>query len=192
MSSQHSGPATVHATLDPVLGRQEPPQDRDSTKKKRRRTKSAGGILIDPWGDILNIDRYKVLIVNQRVGQYWGLPKGHVEPQEDADIYQSALRELKEETGVDLNRMRHGIDYMPVRLRESARFYNHIVIKKIHFFVWVLLCKSASVPCSAFDAQEIRDTMWMNAGTAEHAAAQGCALQPHAFGDVATDFAQRV
>ena len=52
-------------------------------------THSAGGIVLNPKGD--------VLLVNQN-GDSWSLPKGHVEPGESARS--AAEREIYEESGV--------------------------------------------------------------------------------------------
>lgn len=54
-----------------------------------KRTQSAGGIVLNPQG--------AVLVVNQH-GNSWSLPKGHIDPGEDA--LAAARREIDEETGV--------------------------------------------------------------------------------------------
>jgi 8-oxo-dGTP pyrophosphatase MutT (NUDIX family) len=54
--------------------------------KKRH---SAGGVVINPEG--------KVLVVSQR-GNSWSLPKGHIDPGEDA--LEAAIREIYEESGI--------------------------------------------------------------------------------------------
>ena len=54
-----------------------------------RRTKSAGGGVVNPEG--------KVLVVNQN-GDSWSLPKGHIDDGETA--LQAAKREVAEESGV--------------------------------------------------------------------------------------------
>jgi ADP-ribose pyrophosphatase YjhB (NUDIX family) len=54
-----------------------------------KRTQSAGGVVLNPDGD--------VLVVNQR-GNSWSLPKGHIDPGEDA--LAAAKREIAEESGV--------------------------------------------------------------------------------------------
>lgn len=150
---------------------------------RKARTKSAGGILIDPWcvraseacqsggeGGLSsnavrddaaesNVDGYRILIVNQRVGQYWGLPKGHVEAGED--IFASAMREVREETGIDLTRLRQGTDYLPIALHHSKRFPNHVVIKKIHFFAYLLLKPEHCIQRYTWDKREIRDMAWV-------------------------------
>ena len=53
------------------------------------RTHSAGGVVINDDG--------KVLVVSQR-GTSWSLPKGHIDPGEDA--LEAARREIYEESGV--------------------------------------------------------------------------------------------
>jgi len=55
----------------------------------QRKTVSAGGVVVNPGGD--------VLVVNQR-GNSWSLPKGHIDPGEDA--LTAAKREIREESGV--------------------------------------------------------------------------------------------
>lgn len=54
-----------------------------------KRTRSAGGVVLNP--------QRQVLIVNQK-GNSWSLPKGHIDPGEDAVT--AAQREIWEEAGV--------------------------------------------------------------------------------------------
>ena len=54
-----------------------------------KQTESAGGVVINPQG--------QVLVVSQK-GKSWSLPKGHIDPGEDA--LTAAKREIHEETGV--------------------------------------------------------------------------------------------
>ncbi len=44
--------------------------------------------------------RWEVFLIQHRRSGYWGFPKGHAEPNETAQ--QSAFRELKEETNLEL------------------------------------------------------------------------------------------
>ncbi len=46
--------------------------------------------------------RWEVFLIQHQKARYWGFPKGHPEPGETAQ--QTALRELKEETNLDLLR----------------------------------------------------------------------------------------
>lgn len=55
---------------------------------------SAGGVVYKFDGEIL-----KILLIATKNGKVWSLPKGLVEKNED--IKKTALREIKEETGVD-------------------------------------------------------------------------------------------
>ena len=130
--------------------------------KKKKRSKSAGGILIDPWDNLNDVRKYKILIVNQRMGLHWGLPKGHAEANEN--IYRSAIRELREETGIDLDQMEQGRDFVPIRLHTHNEFYNHVVIKKIHFFAFLLLRRGHLVPHYPYDMREICDFSWIEMG----------------------------
>jgi 8-oxo-dGTP pyrophosphatase MutT (NUDIX family) len=54
-----------------------------------RKTRSAGGVVIDTEG--------RVLVVSQR-GTSWSLPKGHIDPGESA--LAAAKREIYEESGI--------------------------------------------------------------------------------------------
>ena len=54
-----------------------------------RKTLTAGGVVVNPEGQIL--------VVNQR-GTSWSLPKGHIDAGEDA--LEAAKREIYEESGV--------------------------------------------------------------------------------------------
>ena len=54
-----------------------------------KKTQSAGGVVLNPEG--------LVLVVKQR-GDSWSLPKGHIDPGEDA--LSAAVREIAEESGV--------------------------------------------------------------------------------------------
>jgi len=54
-----------------------------------KKTKSAGGVVLNKHG--------QVLIVNQN-GNSWSLPKGHIDPGEDAPS--AAERETREESGI--------------------------------------------------------------------------------------------
>jgi 8-oxo-dGTP pyrophosphatase MutT (NUDIX family) len=44
--------------------------------------------------------KYAVLLIKNRYVDFWSFPKGHVEEGENE--YQTAIREVKEETGIDI------------------------------------------------------------------------------------------
>lgn len=61
---------------------------------RRGMRRKAGVFLYDPGED-------RVLLVQSR-GELWGPPKGSVEMDNDEDFTECAIRELKEETGLDI------------------------------------------------------------------------------------------
>lgn len=60
---------------------------------ERKKIKKAGAFIYDQ-------NKNKILLVQSR-GQYWGPPKGSM--NENEDIKECAKREVKEETGIDLD-----------------------------------------------------------------------------------------
>jgi len=62
--------------------------------KRRGRCQKAGVFIYDP-------EQERVLLVQSR-GQLWGMPKGTLEIDIDENSAQCAIREVKEETGLDL------------------------------------------------------------------------------------------
>ncbi len=78
---------------------------------KTKHEKSCGAIIIAPENG-----NYKVLMVKHQNGGHWSFPKGHVENGETET--QTALREIKEETGMDValdTNFRHVVTYSPKR-----------------------------------------------------------------------------
>ena len=193
--------------------------------RHHRSNKSAGVILIDPWSYNYNDPAtYRIMVVQQKGSGVWGLPKGHLEP--DETLYEAALREMREETGVHLlsdhdaqsdtqvheGALREHVDFVPVPLKmvpmviqeaaaavnegeaaavaadddasESPRedgaaattnaaalkppsraaslYRNHVQIKKIHFFVFVLRRSGKSLVQAPVDSHEIIRVSWLN------------------------------
>ena len=60
--------------------------------KASKEEKSCGCIIID--------NNHKVLLINQKNGNFWGFPKGHIEPNESE--IETAKRETKEEVGIEV------------------------------------------------------------------------------------------
>lgn len=162
---------------------QEPKTDLKSISHTHRSNKSAGVILIDPWkSNFLDPLTYNIIVVQQKGSGIWGLPKGHLENNET--IHEAALREMFEETGLKLSvneesnsdaletvgQLREHIDVIEVPIKlftneEKTIESNHVQIKKIHFFVYVLLRKSDSLTPAPLDSHEITRVSWLNINT---------------------------
>ena len=59
-------------------------------------------------------EKIELLLIKHRSGGHWSFPKGHVESGENE--LQTALREIKEETGLDvdlLDGFRQSVEYFP-------------------------------------------------------------------------------
>jgi bis(5'-nucleosidyl)-tetraphosphatase len=97
---------------------------------------------------------FEVLILKHRDGGHWGFPKGHAEGQETPE--QSAIRELKEETGLEISNLvegccfqdqyffkREGVSYDKRVVYFLARAHGQIVIqeKEVIEAKWVVLPK---------------------------------------------------
>lgn len=90
-----------------------------------KKTESAGGIVLNDEG--------KVLVVNQR-GTSWSLPKGHLDPGEDA--LSAARREIYEESGVsEVRLIRELGSYERYRLGLNGA-EDLSEFKKIHIFLF--------------------------------------------------------
>ena len=78
-------------------------------RKILKREKSCGALVYRFEGDKL-----MTLLLRHRKGGHWSFPKGHVE--NDETEHQTALRETKEETGLDVelqDNFRHTVEYYP-------------------------------------------------------------------------------
>jgi 8-oxo-dGTP pyrophosphatase MutT (NUDIX family) len=137
---------------------------------KNRSNKSAGVILVDPWSsdNVYNPLSYRVMVVQQRNSGAWGLPKGHLEKNES--LLPAAHRELLEETGIKIGELVEGVDYVPLALQteqntssKSTNIHtNHLQIKKIHFFVYILMRCGSSLVHGKYDDNEISAVSWIN------------------------------
>lgn len=89
------------------------------------RTQSAGGVVLNAAG--------LLLVVNQR-GNSWSLPKGHIDPGEDA--LTAAKREIAEESGVtELELIRSLGTYERPRINLSGGD-DVTELKTMHFFLF--------------------------------------------------------
>ena len=104
--------------------------------------KSCGAIVIHKDGD-----RCKILLVRNHNGRNYSFPKGHVEQGETEE--QTAIREVKEETGLDISiipSFREVADYCPFgKIRKRVVFFMaqtmsnqvHIQEEEIDSYIWV-------------------------------------------------------
>ena len=132
---------------------------------KHASNKSAGVILVDPWSSNINDHMsYRVMVVQQKNSGVWGLPKGHME--EDEDVLAAAHRELFEETGLTFSGLNENCDYIQLDLGNTESpnkaHPHHIQLKKIHFFVYVLLRRGSSLILGEYDTSEIANVSWIN------------------------------
>lgn len=89
----------------------------------------------------------EVLIVKHTHGNHWSFPKGHME--KDETEVQTALREVKEETGLDIN--------IDDSFRESITYYPcHDIKKEVIFF----LAKAKNYDFTP-QPEEISQIRWM-------------------------------
>lgn len=184
-TSAHTFASTSAALRAPsacsVVSHDGPPQARHAINK------CAGVILIDPWHENVADPRtYRIMVIKQKYSGVWGLPKGHLEA--DEDTFTAAWREFGEETGVQLAHLREGVDYLKVDMRRGghvsratatgagfaagqetkdltmppAFHANHQVLKKIHFYAYVLLHHGQSLVHHTFDTKEVAAISWMN------------------------------
>ena len=90
-----------------------------------KRTESAGGVVLNHKGE--------VLVVNQH-GTSWSLPKGHIDPGEDA--LAAARREIAEESGIrDLELIREFGSYSRHKIGKD-REEDTSELKTIHMFLF--------------------------------------------------------
>lgn len=109
-----------------------------------KRQVSAGGVVVRRQ------DReWQVALIARKNKTVWGLPKGHVEPEETPE--QTALREVQEETGLTAKILQplDTISYWFASKEERARFF-----KTVHFFL--MEATGGSTEDHDFEVDEVR------------------------------------
>lgn len=104
-----------------------------------RKEKSCGCIIIK---------NEKVLLVHQKNGDFWGFPKGHMEESEDE--IKTALREVKEEVGLD------------VEINIEKRYVLNYIIKDEIYKTTVLYIAVPKNENLKMQESEIEDIKWYN------------------------------
>lgn len=100
--------------------------------------------------------RWHVLLIKHNKGSYWAFPKGHGEAGEDA--HQAAARELREETGLSIERY---LSEEPVLER-----YNFVARgEQIHKTVTYFLAEVTGP--LVLQKEEIMDAKWVDLSLAE-------------------------
>lgn len=97
----------------------------------------------------------KVLLVKNNSGRYWGFPKGHIEEGENEQ--ETAIREIKEETGLDVtifDNFREISEYCPFgKIRKRVVFFlaqaftDNVKIQEeeIDSYIWVDLQQARKI-----------------------------------------------
>ena len=103
-----------------------------------------------------NADQYQFLLIKHKLyneNNYWNHPKGHVEQGETEQ--QTALREIKEETGLDVTIVKgfREIDHY----RFPSSFDHEIIDKTVIYFLAEAVSDDLKL-CP----QEIADCRWLN------------------------------
>ena len=113
-----------------------------------KREKSCGAVVYRYNNDVL-----EVLLIRHRFGGHWSFPKGHVEEGENE--FQTALREVKEETNLSI-RLREGF-------RDSVEYFPKPYIKKqVVYFLGLSLGDTAKR-----QEEEISELRWVPIDDAE-------------------------
>ena len=82
---------------------------RQNRRRRMKFEKSCGAIVY-----CKSKSQIELLLIKNRYGGHWSFPKGHVEGTETE--VETALREVKEETGLDIDLKkgyRHAVEYFP-------------------------------------------------------------------------------
>ena len=94
----------------------------------------------------------KVLLIYEKIGQYWGFPKGHIENNETE--IETAKREVKEEVGLDVE-----ID------KEKRYELNYITDKGIDKTTVLYIAKPKSEKV-VMQESEVEEVQWYDYETA--------------------------
>jgi bis(5'-nucleosidyl)-tetraphosphatase len=100
---------------------------------------------------------WEVLLILHRGGHHWAFPKGHKNPGESAK--QSAERELKEETGLDIERF---LLDTPLMEKYQFRRRHEVVFKTVSYFPAIVKGQVR------LQAEEIQDAKWTPLKKAEN------------------------
>ena len=86
-----------------------------------------------------NREQIELLLIKNRYGGHWSFPKGHVEGRETE--VQTALREVKEETGLDIS-LQSGFRQVVYFLGEATSNDLHMQEEEISRIIWMDIHKA--------------------------------------------------
>lgn len=95
-------------------------------------------------------DQWQVLLILHKEGRHWGFPKGKRDPGET--LQQTAVRELKEETGLDISEF---LLFEPLTEHYRFRRKGEIIAKTVSYFPALV---SGTL---VLQEEEIRAARWM-------------------------------
>ena len=93
---------------------------------------------------------WEVFLIKHKHGRYWGFPKGHAEHGETPQ--QAAVRELKEETNLDIIRF---LAKEPLKEQYSFMHDRNRIDKSVYYFI------AEAAGEVALQQQEISDGLWL-------------------------------
>ncbi|HEX4840196.1 MAG TPA: NUDIX domain-containing protein [Rhabdochlamydiaceae bacterium] len=93
---------------------------------------------------------WRVLLILHQGGRHWAFPKGHGDAGETA--LDSARRELKEETGLDIQQL---LQETPLIERYQFHRKHEVVVKTVQYFPALVTGEIK------LQAEEIRDAKWV-------------------------------
>ncbi len=99
---------------------------------------------------------YQVLLILHSKGTHWGFPKGKANPKETP--IESATRELKEETGLDILQI---LCQTPITEQYQFRHRGEKILKVVHYFPAIVKGDLK------LQVEEVRDAKWLNFDQAE-------------------------
>jgi len=94
---------------------------------------------------------WQVLLILHQGGRHWAFPKGHGDAGETA--LDSARRELKEETGLDIQEL---LQETPLIERYQFHRKHEVVVKTVQYFPALVTGEIK------LQAEEIRDAKWVS------------------------------
>lgn len=123
-------------------------------RQRRFNERSAGGLVVRE-----SQSGPEVLLI--RVGDAWSLPKGNLDPGETPEV--TALREIAEETGLPVAKLRVTAELPPSEYAYRRRDNGRLVFKRVDHYLVKLLGDAPLRP----QAEEVDEVAWVPLAEAE-------------------------